>query len=471
MTLPLWAHQREALKIAGNKFALFFDPGCGKSRTAIELYKKAVREYNGNALKTIIFAPLNVCRNWQNEIRQYLGDKYEIFLVAGQTKNKKIETLEKFIGAHQGHRFLICNIEALRGTEYVARLKCCGAPFVIVDESHLVKSPTSLQTLGLFSVLSALDVKYLYLLTGTPAPQGEIDLWTTLRLMGKTRDAFFVWRKKNFMDLNAGRKGRAGYFPLYKISNSKREEVRDVLKSCSITANKNECLDLPELIRTNLYAELSPEQRKHYLEMKAQLFTKDDDGNELTAQNVLGRTLRLQQIIAGFLGEYPIAKNPRLEVLKDAIAQTNGAQFLIWTIFRSTYGQISDLLESLKISFGRLTGDESAEERFDSMEAFQSGKLRALIAHPKAGGVGVNLTKASFSIHYTRSFSLTDDLQAEARNYRGGSEMHNRITRFDIIAPDTIDEDIAESLRLKKTIQDFLLGLKQKYEGQYDTAA
>jgi len=95
------------------------------------------------------------------------------------------------------------------------------------------------------------------------------------------------------------------------------------------------------------------------------------------------------------------------------------------------------------------------------MDSFQSGGVRALIAHPKAGGVGVNLTAAAFSIHYTRNYNLVDDLQAEARNYRGGSEIHNRITRIDIVSPGTIDESIVEALREKKSVQDFILGLKK----------
>jgi Superfamily II DNA/RNA helicases, SNF2 family len=97
-----------------------------------------------------------------------------------------------------------------------------------------------------------------------------------------------------------------------------------------------------------------------------------------------------------------------------------------------------------------LTGDIDAEERFENIRKFQAGEVRAIIAHPKAGGVGVNLTAASYSIHYSRSYSLTDDLQSEARNYRGGSERHKRITRIDIIAEDTIDEDISAALKSKK---------------------
>ena len=478
----LWQHQKAAIERASDRFALFFDPGCGKSRTAIELYKKSRGSYRTSNVggdhggskkgKTLIFAPLNVCRNWENELAEYLGAEYRTFLVSGQTKAKKLKIIQEFRECVENkHLFLICNIEALRGAEYRKLLECCGAGFVIIDESHNFKTHSSMQTRGLFDVVAKLRPAHLYLLTGTPAPQGEIDLWSTFTLLGVTNLPFFVWRRKFFIDKNERRRGMRNYWPEYVPSESTKKHFQELLASCSLTAQKNQVLDLPPLLRTNIYAEMSPMQAKHYETMKQYLFAIDTEGNELNAANMLSRTLRLQQILAGFLSEVPIKDNPRLAALADAIEKTNGEQFIIWTIFKSTYKQISEMLLRDGIDFGLLTGEQSADERHEYMQRFQAGKLRALIAHPKAGGVGVNLTAASYSIHYTRSFSLTDDLQAEARNYRGGSEIHQRITRIDIITPDTIDEEIVKALREKKSVMDFIMGLKEKHNERQQRAA
>lgn len=465
---PLWQHQRQAIIEAELYYALFFDPGCGKTRTALELFKKHTAATNCN--KTLIFCPLNVCRNWEREIKFYLSDlPTEIMIAAGDTRPKKIKVIEKFsdITAIRTNNFLICNIELLRGEDYVTWLYLSKASFIIVDESHNFKSHKSKQTKGLFTLLNRLKPKNLYLLTGTPAPQGELDLWTTLSMMKKTNDTFFIYQNRYFKDVNERRKGFPNYWPEYKLRAEKKQQLYDLIKSCSITARKDEVLDLPELLRVNLYTELSKEQVVAYNSMKEYLFAIDDNGEELNASNLLSRTLRLQQIIAGFIGDVPVTNNARIGALKEAIELTAGAQFLVWTIFRGTYGQISDVLNEAGISFGSLTGEQSAQERHEAMEAFQGGDIRALIAHPKAGGVGVNLTAASYSIHYTRSFSLVDDLQAEARNYRGGSEIHKRITRIDIVAADTIDEEISEALKQKKTVQEFILGLKKSRTVEY----
>ena len=467
----LWQHQKDAISRAGDRFALFFDPGCGKTRTAIELYKKSRKPYVKGG-KALIFAPLNVCRNWQNELEQYLQLPFSTYLVAGQTKQNKLAVLNQFRDSPvTDHMFLICNTESLRGAEYRSLLYTCGASFVIADESHNFKSYNSLQTKGLIGVAASLKPAQLYLLTGTPAPQGEMDLWSTFYLLGKTKDGFFLWRRKHFYDKNESRRGTKSYWPDYQITNASKTTLHTLLASCSATAKKDEVLDLPELLRTNMYAELSKEQKRHYETMHEYLFAVDEEGNELNAANFLSRSLRLQQITAGFLGDVSVKDNPRLKVLSDAIEKIGKESFLVWTVFQATYDQISDLLTSKGITHDRLTGKENVLSRQCAMENFQAGKIQALICHPKAGGVGVNLTAASYSVHYTRTYSLTDDLQAEARNYRGGSEIHKRITRIDIITPDTIDEEIQEALRQKRSIQDFILGIKEKHNGHIRTAA
>ena len=474
LLLPLWAHQQAAINKALNKFALFFDPGCGKTRTALELFKKQfdATANKHNYYKCIIFAPLNVCRNWVTEIERYVDRTqydYEIFLCAGQNKATKLKAIREFSKfsdkPNPKPKFLVCNIETIRGPYYLAALKESRCNFIIADESHNFKNPTSLQTKGLIEIVEYMRATHVYLLTGTPCPSGEIDLWSTFRLLGVTRDSFFIWRKKYFEDYNARRAGTSGYYPDYRVKESSKKVFAEQLARCSITARKDEVLDLPEYVRTNIYCELSDTQRRHYKTMREFLFAADDNGNEATAQNILTRTLRLQQIVGGWLEDNVIVDNKRLDVLNDAIDMIElnepGAQFIVWTIFKPTYKQLSELLAKRSISHEFLTGEQTAEARAKNIEDFQAGKLKALIAHPKAGGVGVNLTAASWSIHYLKNFSLTDDLQSEARNYRGGSEIHKRITRIDIVAQDTIDEDINEALSQKKSLQEFIMGIKK----------
>lgn len=469
---PLWEHQRIAIEKASRRFAFFFDPGCGKSRTVLSVVEKNAKEHRRKSSKVTIIAPINVCRNWLIELKKYYGSKYTTYLVAGQTAAKKLKTLQEFAKSSPsyGSQILIINIEALRNVKYRGLVADSLAETLIVDESHNFKTPTSQQTKGLIELKEKLKPTYIYLLTGTPAPQGEIDLWSTFYLLDKTNLPFFIWRKRYFIDKNERRRGTHNYWPEYVVDPKAKEIFVKLLSECSLTAQKDLVLDLPPLLRTTVFSEMSTDQARHYESMKQFLFAIDEQGNELNASNLLSRTLRLQQILAGFIGNAAIKNNPRLDALKFAIEKCcdglpphqSNSQLIIWTIFKSSYKQIAELLQDLGISYGMLTGEQSADsERPETIARFQAGEIRAVIAHPKVVSEGVNLTAAAWSIHYTRSYNLVHDLQCEARNYRGGSEIHGRITRIDIITPGTIDEEIAVALQQKKKVQEFILGLKR----------
>jgi SNF2 family DNA or RNA helicase len=101
----------------------------------------------------------------------------------------------------------------------------------------------------------------------------------------------------------------------------------------------------------------------------------------------------------------------------------------------------------------------SVKEKQESMDRFQKDNdCRVMIANRKAGGIGVNLTAASYSIVYSRNFSLSDELQSEARNFRSGSEIHEKITKIDLAAKDTIDIRVLESLSNKEFTSEQIIG-------------
>jgi SNF2 family DNA or RNA helicase len=70
--------------------------------------------------------------------------------------------------------------------------------------------------------------------------------------------------------------------------------------------------------------------------------------------------------------------------------------------------------------------------------------------------------RSSYSIFYSKNFSLEQDLQAESRNYRGGSEVYESVTRIDLVAPETIDELILQALAEKQNIAEQVLGWGEK---------
>lgn len=91
----------------------------------------------------------------------------------------------------------------------------------------------------------------------------------------------------------------------------------------------------------------------------------------------------------------------------------------------------------------------------------QDPSVRVMIANPAAGGTGVTLTAASVAVYYNRSFNLEHHLQSQARNHRGGSDIHEKITYYDLVSAGTIDEVILEALERKENLAENILRLKE----------
>jgi SNF2 family DNA or RNA helicase len=129
----------------------------------------------------------------------------------------------------------------------------------------------------------------------------------------------------------------------------------------------------------------------------------------------------------------------------------------VWACFQKNYEDIAKVCADLKLKHGFLIGGQSEGSRNTYINQFRKGELDVLIANQGAGGVGVNLVEAANSIYYSRDFSLEKDIQSEARNYRGGSEIHEKVTRYDLVTKGTIDVEVLKALRLKKDVLEFLL--------------
>lgn len=227
-------------------------------------------------------------------------------------------------------------------------------------------------------------------------------------------------------------------------------------------------MDLPPLVRQAVEVELSKDQSKLYEAMKKDFVAYVND-KACVAQLAITKALRLQQIVSGFVtlegedgGErtnVAIKDNPRALALKDLLEQiTVSHKCLVWAVFRENYRAVRAVCEELGVKFVEVHGGVSGPARQEAVDAFNTDPtIKVFLGHPGSAGIGINLVAAPYSIFYSRTFSLEQDLQAEARNYRGGSEIHEKVTRYDLVAKGTIDELITKKLADKIDISDRVL--------------
>lgn len=469
-SLPeLWAHQKKAIEFfkTHNEMALFMDPGVGKTRTVLESVRWLYNEKR-KVLNTLIVAPLIVVENWKREIKLYTKiPDAKVHTLSGTIEEKASEllTLEGIV---------IVNYDVFTRDAFMLAALRWGAKVMILDESHRAKTYNAKRTKNLMKVSLGMGKDaYRILMTGTPIPNDETDLWSQFFILdhGETFGPnFFGFRAYYFMNLNASKPKDGRYYPLWVARPGIRDLIKEKINSKTIIAKKEECLDLPELVVQEVDVELSNEQKKVYLEMKKDLiaFVHDKHTGEdkaSVATIALTKMMRMQQIISGFLkmedGSIANFDNPRARVLAELLGDICGAhKVIVWAVFHEDYATVRRVCKELKLEYVEVHGGIASGAKYDAIERFQKDDLcRVFIGSPAAGGIGINLVEASYSIWYSRNYSYEQDEQATARNYRGGSERHPKITRIDLVTRRTVDELILKTVREKKKLSDEILNI------------
>lgn len=442
-------------------FGLFFEMGTGKTCTAIHIHLQKIKQ-EGRPLKTLVLCPLVVVPNWGKEFYQWT--RYKPTLLTGSGK-KRIKTFNEKTMLNQ--TVFVTNYEALQMKELFQYLCEWGPEFLIYDESHKLKTPNTQRTKK--SLQLSLASKYRLILSGTPVLNSAMDLFSQYLILdhGKSFGKnYYAFRHRYFYDKN-WKMPRHCHFPDWQMRPAAECEINETIKRDSMRVTKEECLDLPPLVKEVRYVEMSKEQAKLYKEMKQDFITFLKN-KAVVAQLAITKGLRLQQIVSGFVKtadaeEIALGKNqsltPRETELKTLLSElTPSHKVIVWAVFKHNFKQIASICKSLGIEYVEVHGEISAKNKQVAIEQFNTrAECRVYIGHPGAGGIGVNLTAAPYSIYYSRNFSLEADAQSEARNHRGGSEVHDKITRIDLVTKDTIDEIVMNMLAKKANMGEELL--------------
>lgn len=452
---PLWAHQKNAVEraLGCRDFAILAEMGTGKTLTVITILRHLYEKY-GRVLRTLVVTPPITLQNWKREWESgsKVGDRVRI---AHGPRAKRLEAIE-------GGEIVLTNYESLIMPDVFKKLERWVPEVIVYDESSRIKDYKSKRTKAALKL--SMLARHRYILTGTPILNSPVDIFTQFKAMdlGETfGENFFTFRARYLYDANSGMP-QSKYFPNWKIRPGALEEINKKIYTKAVRVTKAECLDLPPLVKKTLYVDLTPEQEKAYLEMKKEFITYIQD-QACVATIALTKAQKLMQIVTGFAQvndkPVPLSAKPRLDVLKDLLTElTPEHKVIVWAVYKQNYLVISNICKALGIEYVEIHGEIPDKEKFAAVDKFNlDPKIRVLIGHPGSGGIGINLTASDYSIYFSRGFSLEHDLQSEARNHRGGSEIHERITRIDIVAQGTIDEAITKALANKQTISETVL--------------
>lgn len=299
-------------------------------------------------------------------------------------------------------------------------------------------------------------------LTGTPAPNGLIDLWAQMYLvdggvrLGKTITDY----RANYFRAGAQNGGIIyEYKPLPTTANVLSEKIADI----TLSMKALDFLDMPELNYINNYVEMTAKVKKGYEDFeREQVLELLSDDAEITAMSAAALSNKLLQYAGGAV--YDADRNvyavhdEKIETLKEMIEAANGAPVLVAYNFQHEKARI---LEALK--------DYGAEplEGVESVRRWNAGEIPVLVTHPASAGHGLNMQKGGNRIiWYGVTWSLELYQQFNARLWRQGQR--NGVFVHHIVTRGTIDEKVIAALTGKATTQDGLMSavkeLIRKYE-------
>lgn len=475
INFTLMKHQQRLIERCKDKdhFYIAHDMGSGKTCSALQILRYKCFKHN-RLLRTLILPPLSVKINWKREIENFTKIHRDQVHVLKDTGKKREAQLQRIIFNPQTNNddataVIIVNYDALTTKGIVELLHSWKPEMIICDEAHLVKNPKSTRSKEVMKLAD--QARYKLLLSGTPIANSELDFFMPFRIMdgGETFGKnYFQFRGNWFLGYKPIKTARGLEYTKFQLNPSRRDEFFKLLYSKMDIVKKEDCLDLPPLVRVTREVELSDEQTKAYKELKKDLvaFIERDhqEPKAIVAQMAVTKALRLYQIVCGSVtaddGSLVTFENtPRtkeLESLLEELAPNH--KVIVWSIFRADYAAIQKVCEKLGVKYALLTGGQSEKEKQKSVDDFQQDQeTRVLIANQASGGVGLNLTAASYSIYYSKDSSHIKDSQSNDRNYRNGSQVHEKITRIDLHASRTVEDNIVEALVGKKNLSDMIL--------------
>lgn len=419
------------------KCGIFLDMGLGKTVTTLTAVDLLANDYL-EVDKTLVIAPKRVAETtWPTE-----KDKWDhleglnVSKIIGTPKQRE-EALEV-----DADIYVITRDNIVWLVDYLG--KDWDFDTLVIDELSSFKNPSSKRFKKLKTVTPYF--KRVIGLTGTPAPNSYLDLWSQIYLLdrgerlGKNITAY---RREFFDAFNRG------MYTEYKLKPGAKERIDNLISDICISMKAKDCLkDFKDPIIVDRYTELNSSEMKKYREMANDAITEFEN-SEIVALSAATVTNKLLQMANGAV--YDENKNVhklhdrKLDALEELVEEAQGENILVFYSFVSDY-------ERIMTKFPDAVKLEGPSE----IEDWNSGKIKMLLAHPASAGHGLNLQDGgSLIVWFGLNWSLELYQQANARLHRQGQKDLVRIYR--ILAKDTVDEKVVQVLNGKHITQEELL--------------
>lgn len=429
--------------IIANRYAfLTVDMGLGKTVTTLT----AVAELLDcvEIARVLVIAPKSVAENtWTGECAKWDHLAHlRVSVVMGDEKHR-IKALQT-----PADIYVINRDNVVWLTEHQGRRWTFDT--VIIDESSSFKNPQARRFKALRKVRP--QIRRLILLTGTPSPNGHMDLWAQAWLLdmgqrlGRTLGAF---RTRYF------RPGRANGHVVYDwhLRPGAGEEIGRLLSDLTVSMKAEDWIEVPDLIETDIRIALSPAESKAYRDFERdQLMSLD--GKDIEAVTAAALTNKLLQFTGGAMYDtehgWHTVSDAKLRALEDIIEAAGDEPVLVFYQYRHELERLRERFKALQpVTF-------SGEPEI--LQEWNAGKIRLLLCQPASVQYGLNMQQGGHVlVWYTPTWNLEQYQQANARLHRQGQE--RPVLCYRLICEGTVDARVVAALSGKHGAQESLLAM------------
>jgi SNF2 family DNA or RNA helicase len=436
------------------------DMGLGKTVQLIAflLHLKAEKRWSGPML---LICPTSVLGNWERELKRFSPTlKPLMHHGAGRLQGKPFaQAVAQYDVVLTSYPLVHRDEKALMAVDWQS---------IILDEAQNIKNPEARQS----QAIRKLQAKSRIALTGTPLENRLTELWSILDF------------------LNPGYLGSKAFFqkrfavPIEKYGDTASlQTLRSLAQPFILRRTKTDrtiIQDLPDKQEMTVFCPLTPEQAALYEKTVQDSLAAVESAEGIQRHGVILATLtKLKQICnhpAHFLKEAALTDTPQRsgklkrleEMLEEALAE--GDRALIFTQFAEMGKLLQGYLQKvLNRETLLLYGGVSKPKREAMIDRFQNDPQgpRLFILSLKAGGVGLNLTRANHVFHFDRWWNPAVENQATDRVFRIGQTRNVQVHKF--VCSGTLEERIHDMIESKKALADQVVGAGENWLSELGT--
>lgn len=438
--LTLDTHQELGREISQyrDRYAFFYDTRTGKTPMSLAIINDDIKENPTH--KWLIVCPLILIENaWLEDANKFFPELVVINCHAA-TKAKRLAQLDK-----EGNIYITNTESFVKYSQYFEARHFHGC---FVDESSSMKSNKSKVSKEL--VAYAQKVDRFYLLSGTPAPNGEWEYYMQLRAIDYygMQPSFTQFKNRYFTNVS--------YNPQYEklaIRPECKDELTALIRNYAVYVDKEDVLDTPGRTFHEIELVMPDTLTEYYNKMKNELYIEVSETEaQITAPSTAAKLNKLNQISSGFVvdtqakkenkfyeqskQEWYLLTDYRFKKLISMLDSFGDEQVIIWANYHIEFSIIQELLgDRCRCVYGKVSLDEKNE----AIKLFKAGMIQYLIANPASADKGLTLTNAHIAVYFSLNWSYELFKQSIERIYGAKRSQPKHCEYYILIAKGTID--------------------------------